>query len=281
MTYKTILVHLDCSSRSNERLDLGFSLAASQDAHLVGYFALSATQIPGYVRAAAGPIIEETERHLRKESAESVEAAFRAAMARNPGVKTEWRVSLGDALDPVRLSARCADLVVLGQRPPAEEDDSGLAPDFIPGLLLSAGRPLLIVPNAGRYPSVGKRALVAWNGGREAARAVVDALPLLRHSESVQVVVFESGKGGGDHGEVAGADISLYLARHGVKVTAAQQQRSAGVDIGAQILSRAADLDADLLVMGGYGHSRWREFLMGGATRTVLESMTLPVLMSH
>jgi nucleotide-binding universal stress UspA family protein len=280
MSYKTILVHLDCSSRSKERLDLSFSLAASQGAHLVGHFALSAMQIPGYVRAAAGPMIEDTERQLRKDAAESAEAAFRAAMARNPGVKTEWRVSLVDALEPVRMSARCADLVVMGQRPPAEEDDSGLAPYCIPEVLLTAGRPLLIVPHAGSYPSIGRRALVAWNGGREAARAVVDALPLLRQAESVQLVAFGPGKGGDEHGEVPCADISLYLARHGVNVTVAQQRRE-GVDVGAQILSRAADLEADLLVMGGYGHPRWREFVMGGATRTILKSMTLPVLMSH
>jgi len=108
---------------------------------------------------------------------------------------------------------------------------------------------------------------------------VTDALPLLERSSLVEVVAFDPGRGG-EHGELPGADIGLYLARHGVKVTAARQLGT-GLDVGSQILSRAADMDADLIVMGAYGHSRTRELVLGGATRTLLESMTVPVLMSH
>jgi nucleotide-binding universal stress UspA family protein len=200
-------------------------------------------------------------------------------MARNPGVKSEWRASSRDALGAALLSARYADIVIAGQRPPSKEDDTAIARDFCEELVLAAGRPVLFVPYAGRFASFGKRVLVAWNASRESARAVTDALPILQRAETVQVVAFEPVQGG-DHGDIPGADISLYLARHGVKVTAAQQ-RSEGVDVGSQVLSRAADLDADLIVMGAYGHSRLREIVLGGVTRTILESMTVPTLMSH
>jgi nucleotide-binding universal stress UspA family protein len=134
-----------------------------------------------------------------------------------------------------------------------------------------------MVPYAGRFPDAGQRVLVAWNASREAARAVTDALPLLSRAERVEVVAFDST---GDHGEVPGADIALFLSRHGVKASAARQS-APGVDVGSQILSRAADVDADLIVMGAYGHSRLRELALGGATRSMLDAMTVPVLMAH
>jgi nucleotide-binding universal stress UspA family protein len=121
--------------------------------------------------------------------------------------------------------------------------------------------------------------LVAWNASPEASRAVSDALPLLARAERVNVVVFAAGPAG-DHGEEPGADAALYLARHGVKA-AVSRYGSPGLDIGSQILSRAADMTVDLIVMGAYGHSRIRELVLGGATRTMLESMTAPVLMSR
>jgi nucleotide-binding universal stress UspA family protein len=164
--------------------------------------------------------------------------------------------------------------VLAAQPEPGDLLATALAGD----LVLSVGRPVLFVPYAGRFPATGKRVLVAWNASREAARAVSDALPLLARAESFEVVAFEPRPG--DHGEVPGADIALYLARHGVKATAARQS-APEIDIGAQILSRAADTGADLIVMGGYGHSRLRELVLGGVTRSMLEAMTVPVLMSH
>jgi len=278
MEYKTILVHLDRGARSRARLDLGFALADACGAHLVGLYALSAAQMPSYVRAEASRIIIEAEEKNRGEAQAAAEAMFRAAAQRNGGVKSEWRASKRDALAAVRLSARYADLVVAGQREP--EDDSGLAPDFTEELVLSTGRPVLFMPYAGKFERLCRRVLVAWNAGREAARAVTDALPLLARAEKVEVVAFSPEKGGADHGDVPGADIGLFLARHGVKVTVAAQYGE-DLHIGEQILSRAADFGADLIVMGAYGHSRMRQIVLGGATRTLLEAMTAPVLMSH
>jgi nucleotide-binding universal stress UspA family protein len=272
MSYKTILVHLDETARCAERLQLASTLAARFDAHLVGLFALGAARIPSYALAEAGPLMRDIEERHRGEAARRAEEAFRKAERRGGG-KSEWRLSKEDAAAAVRLSARYADLVVLGQ----PEPDENLARGFVEEVILTAGRPALIVPYAGRFADAGKRVLVAWNAGREAARAVTEALPLLSKAETVEVVAFGEG---GDHGDVPGADLALFLARHGVKATAARQH-APGVDVGNQILSRAADVNADLIVMGAYGHSRWRELALGGATRSVLDAMTVPVLMAH
>lgn len=279
MDYKTILVHLDRGARRSERLELALTLAERYDAHLVGLFALSAVRMPSYVRADASATLIAAQNRQRTEDAREAEAAFRAAAARHGGVKAEWRVSDADALDAVRLNARYSDLVVAGQREREAEGEAGIAPEFVDELVLSCGRPVLLVPYGGRFPDAGKRALVAWNASSEAARAIADALPLLARAQRVNVIVFETGKPG-DHGEEPGADAALYLARHGVKATVSRYG-SPDVDVGSQILSRAADMSADLIVMGAYGHSRMRELVLGGVSRTILESMTAPVLMSR
>jgi nucleotide-binding universal stress UspA family protein len=280
MSYKTILVHLDRGARRGERLEVAFRLAEKFDANLVGLFAMSAARIPSLALAEAGPIVVEAENRQRSEAARQAEQELRTGLARHSGLRGEWRASAQDALGAVRLHARYADLVVVGQARPSGDDGDGLLPGFADELVLTAGRPVLLVPYAGRFPVVGDRILVAWNAGREAARAVTDALPLLTRAVEVQVAAFDPDRGGADHGEEPGADIGLYLARHGVKVTVARQV-GAGLNVGEQILSRAADISADLIVMGAYGHSRTRELILGGATRTLLESMTVPVLMSH
>lgn len=280
MDYKTILVHLDQGARTSARIEVAFNLAAAFEAHLVGLFALSAARIPAYALAEAGTPFLEATRRYRSEAAHRVKAAFDAAAAKSVSVKSEWRVSEEDALEAMRVNARYADLAIVGQRERGAEHDDGLVPQFVAEFVLSAGRPVLVVPYAGRFAQIGRRVLIAWNAGQEAARAVADALPLLSRAEAVKVMVFDPDKGGADHGEIPGADIALYLARHGVEVTVAQQRCGSEV-VGEQILSRAADMDADQIVMGAYGHSRVRELVLGGATRTLLESMTVPVLMSH
>jgi nucleotide-binding universal stress UspA family protein len=272
MAYKTLVVHLDAAARRAERLELACSLAAGYDAHLVGLFALAPVQLP-FAFGNAGAVIA-AEQRWRDALAER---ELNAAASRHGVAKLEWRTGL-DAASAVCASARYADLVIIGQREPgAAAREAVLPAQFVEETVLRAGRPVLIVPYAGRISRLGARVLVAWDASREAARAVTDALPLLQGAQSVEVVAFDPQPGA--HGAQPGADIALYLARHRVKVTAAEQH--AGVEVGGQILSRAADHDVDLIVMGAYGHSRARELVMGGATRTLLASMTVPVLMSH
>ena len=143
---------------------------------------------------------------------------------------------------------------------------------------MAAGRPALVVPYIGAGKTIGARPMVAWDGGREAARAVNDAMPMLERAKSVVVLTVNPKKR--DHGQEPGADIALHLARHGIKVEA-QHLEVRDMSVADTILSRMADQGIDLLVMGAYGHSRIREWVMGGTTRQIFANMTVPVLMSH
>ncbi len=277
MSYKTILVHLDAAKSLATRLDLALQVARKFDAHLVGLYALTVVPTPSYAIAEAGELAAAN----RKASAEleqRARAAWDAAVRRAGWQKTEWRSSADDALATVTLHARYADLIVVGQKEP--DDASGVSGEFAHRLPLAAGRPVLFVPYASEKRPVGERVIVAWDAGRESARAVVDALPFLAAAREVKIATFNAGRAGDRHGEAPGADVGLFLARHDVKVSVARFQ-SENRDIGNQLLSRAADLGSDLIVMGAYGHSRLAELVLGGATRTILESMTVPVLMSH
>jgi len=177
------------------------------------------------------------------------------------------------------LHARYVDLTILGQLNP-DRGDANLIRPRPEHVTLASGRPVLVVPYTGHFETLGRRVLIGWNATREATRAVNDAMPLLMAADVVTVLTIDAREGPDAHGELPGADISLHLARHGVKTTI-ECTVSAGIQAGEVLLSRAADLGADLLVIGAYGHSRVRELLLGGATRSILQSMTLPVLMSH
>jgi len=277
MTYKTILVHLDGRARNAERLDFAFGIAAMFEGHLVGLYAPGVARIPSYALAEAGPTLRELVERRRAEAVRQAQKEFRDAAARRGDAGAEWRISEADPAAAVALNARYADLVIAAQPEPQDEPGvRSLAEEFV----LSAGRPVLYLPYAGRFTTVGERVMIAWDAGRESARAVSDALPLLKRAGHVHVVAFRPERSDAAHGEEPGADIAQYLARHGVKVTVSRYD-APDVDVGNQLLSRAFDLSVDLIVMGAWGHSRLREFVLGGVTRTLLESMTVPVLMSH
>jgi nucleotide-binding universal stress UspA family protein len=276
MSYKTILVHIDPGKHCSARVDVAIRLARQHDAHLVALHALAPFEPPGYVLAEMGPAIIDAQRTVAANEMARAEAEFARQVSAAGLRNVEWRTAIDDQVDAMTLHARYADLLVIGQTDAA--DGSHVPADFPQRLVLAAGRPVLILPSAGSFASVGKRILVAWNPSREATRAVTDAIPLLQMADTVHVMAVNPKAG--EHGAVAGADIGLYLARHGVRVEV-KSDHGAEIDVGNELLSRAADLDADLIVMGGYGHSRLKEWVLGGATRTILASMTAPVLMSH
>ena len=275
MTYKTILVHVDIGAGAGDRVEIAARLAETFDAHLVGVHALTQFRLQGAIYAQAASIIDEAIKRAAKESAERSEAAFREGVGRTGCKKVEWRASARDASLVLPLHARYADLMVIGQ---AGREDTGVAQDLPDHLALTGGRPMLVVPHAGKMETLGTRVLVTWNASRESTRAVTDALPMLQRAKHVHVVSFTPDEA--DHGDQPGADIGLWLARHGVKVDVSRQTVP-NHDIGAQILSRVADLGVDMIVSGAYGHSRIRELMLGGVTKLLLESMTVPVLMSH
>jgi nucleotide-binding universal stress UspA family protein len=276
VSYKTIIVHLDAGQRRKERLDLAYAVAETYDAHLVGLFALEPLLVPAAPEAE--PAILELELRNREDAAKRARAEFEDKLRKENYPKSEWRATLDDGFRALRFHARYADLVIMGQ--PEPEDAGGVPQWFAHELVLSAGKPILYIPYAGHFENVGKRIFIPWNASREASRAVWDGLPFLADAEDAEVVTFDPDKLGlGDDG-MPDPDIAADLARHGARVTVGTQP-SAGVDIGSLILSRAADMAADLVVMGAYGHSRVRELVLGGATRAMFKSMTVPTLMSH
>jgi nucleotide-binding universal stress UspA family protein len=277
MDYKTILVHLDAGRTMAQRLDLALALARRHDAHLVCLYALSAAPVTSHA-VEAGEIFRQAQHKAQAEMLAKARASYDDCVRRAGYGKVEWRASADDALGVVALHARYADLVIIGQK--NEEWPSGVGKEFEERLVLACGRPVLVVPYAHDGRAVGETVVVAWNASREATRAVSDALPLLAHAKQVHVIAFNPNRARGAHGEVPGGDIALHLARHGVKVTVSSQEAS-DIDVGNLLLSRAFDHSADLIVMGAYGHSRLQELVMGGVTRTLLQSMTVPVLMSH
>jgi nucleotide-binding universal stress UspA family protein len=281
MSYKDLLVVLDCATDTQGRIELAAGLAERFSAHLVGLYAVPSPELPRRAGYADLAVLEPVYREWRERSlaqADATRAAFEHAAGLR-GISREWRAAAeGRDADP-SIHARYADLAILGQRDP-DDDEMALVRPRPERVALASGRPILVIPYAGRFATVGHSVLVAWNAGREAARAVADALPLLIAADIVTVLAVDPETGTGGDGDIPGADIALHLARHGIK---AQSERTVSAEIptGELLLSRAADLGADLLVMGAYGHSRARELLLGGATRSILASMTIPVLMSH
>lgn len=274
MTYKDILVHVDDHPRARVRLELAAGLAARFQAHLITLNVRDQELLSAHLTAQFGGDLNQIRAAGDAEAAGRTKAMV-DAFACDAGVTREWRDVTGPMAETVALHARYADLAVIGQAE-AEDDTPRMADE----LIMAVGRPVLVVPFAGRFPTLGRRVMVAWNGGREATRAVHDAMPLLAAAQTVHVIAINPSHGMAGHGDIPGADICLHLSRHGVNAVC-EHVASDDLNVGEMLLSRAADEDVDLLVMGGYGRSRLREMVLGGATRHMLESMTVPVLFSH
>ena len=278
MSYQTIVVHLDCGKCRSERLDLAVRVAAEFDARLVGLFALDL--YAGMPAAAdAGSILVEAELQRREACLSEAQAEFMEKCAAL-SVNAEWQFSEDDAAKEVALAACCADLVIIGQTHPATRANDGVSASFAADVVLTAGKPVLIVPHTGHFDGIGKRTLVAWNAAPESRRAMMDALPVLERSEAVEVVSFEEG---GDHLDPDENDrlaVHAYLHDHGVNATVTRHS-SEDFPPGELILSQALDDHADCIVMGANGEPREKGAMLGSATRTVMNFMTVPVIMSH
>ena len=277
MAYKDLLVHVDDSPQCAARLGVATALAGRFDAHLAGLAVDPGLAMPIMADAAVSTELLEALEADRAARLEVAEKAFADAMEAS-GIAGEWRVEAGEPVSRIALHARHADLVVVGQQ--GGEGGLEVLGGLADALVMTCGRPVIVVPYIGAPETLASRVMVAWDGGRESVRAVNDALPLLAGAESVEVVSVNPEERSAKHGDIPGADICLHLARHGVNAQA-QHIAASDVDVGNLLLSRVADVGADLLVMGAYGHSRWREIVLGGATQQVLSEMTVPVLMSH
>ena len=257
--------------------DYAISLADAFEAHLLGVAFSFEPVIPGMVMGGIPPQFIDSQRAESDKKARTAVARFEKA-AKQAGVSVETRIissSISGAADQFGQLARRFDLVVVGQ----PEGDKA-APDEVvdEGVLFESGRPVIFVPFIQKIGLKLDRVMVCWDGSRAATRAVADSIPLLQKAKTVEIVLVAAKGFKAD--EAPGVDLAKHLARHGLQVTL-KRITSPEIDVASTILSYAADSSADMIVMGGYGHSRLREFVLGGVTRSILETMTVPALMSH
>jgi nucleotide-binding universal stress UspA family protein len=293
MPLSDLLVCFDRTDAGYTRLELAFNLARLNQAHLAGAYVIPETHASsaGAIGFGLGPPAGMTgvgdegvssggmvSGVLREaEAAESMEQHFKSKL-RLHAIEGEWHLLVdGDTAELIEL-AKSADLTIAGQRPPNSEADG--ASRFRPeDIVVASGGPVLIVPYAGAFETVGKRILIAWDGTREANRALHDALPLFTDAEATVVFVGTHERDLAQHRPSLDRVVH-HLQHHGITARPEETLRG-GLAVSDVLLSRAADLGADLLVSGGYHHSQLREAFLGGVSRELLQHMTVPVLMSH
>ena len=286
--YRQVLAHVSDSEQSNKVLNCAARVAVALGASLRAVHAMAPLHLGAYLSpetaAAAAELNADAERRRTERARDRVVEAARAN-----GMNIHFESPGGDPVEAMSARSRVADLVVLGQ--PADDDIDGPPRRFVSHLLVAAGCPVLFVPDAGPFTECGTRVLVAWSPTKESARALRDALPLLQRATAVEVLRFGTTPPGAEDPLIG---VAAYLRAHGISATCGAKpirEVSFGermlnptlvdASIAELLLSHAADMDADLIVMGGYGHTRTYELVLGGVTRTLLGSMTMPVLMSH
>ncbi len=279
MDYQSFLVHIDDSDQSDQRLNLAARLARRFDAELAGAYLVPTRELTPFTSAMLPDAVVE---HRLRDSGDAqarAEARFRAAADGEGLVDVDWSAPAGRPIDAAISHARYSDIAILGQPLPAD-DHAAFANDLVRSVLMAAGRPVLIVPHFGEFASIGETVLIAWKETRESARAVADALPFLKQARKVVVMSISAPHDQSVRETLADAGIAAFLARHGIGAEV-RHEVAEDIDAGNLLLSRAADLGADLIVMGAYSRPRLSEFVLGGVTRVMLQAMTVPVLMSH
>lgn len=281
MAFKTLLVHAWDEQSAGDIAEAAVTLVKGEPtAHIIGLYVIPGMlTYPGMTVGVTSDILDSHQQQYQ-EFARRIENAFERA-AGGGNVTVEWRIdesSVPSVAGTVIQHSRAADLVVIDR--PDESDLDFDRRAFAGRMLVESGRPILIVPRTRSFKSMGESVLLAWNGSKESARAAFDALPLLKKAKSTSVVCVDPAQDADQDAPCAGTEIAAALARHGVKTETVRDVAS-GTSAGQVLLDRCADIGCDMIVMGGYGHSRFRELLLGGVTRHVLDHMRVPVLMSH
>jgi len=278
MSLRTVLVHVDDSERSAARAALAAAVAAGFHAELVGVYLVPGNAMSPSVAALLPADVVNATLRRDGDAQHAAEQLFRDAAARS-GVAAQWRAPAGPPLEAAVAHARGGDLFVMGQAEPGDSDQR-FDGELLTTTILTSGRPVLVVPYTGAAATTGTHVLVAWDGGREAARAVADAMPFLERARQVTLMAARPAATDRSEDDAALAQGIAYLRAHDV-AAGVSIEGDAETGVGERLLSRAADLGADLVVMGAYAHPRLRSIVLGGVTRTMLRAMTVPVLMSH
>lgn len=276
MSFKEILLHVDATDSCVDRLTCAIELARAHEAHLVGLYAVEIPALPGYVQPALSSDILQMYRQPYFEQAQIAKVHFEA-MTNAAGISAQWRCVEDNAAQAMAAHGRYTDLVMLGQ---ATGDVRGPADYLVERVILDSPKPVLVIPCTTVKATIGTRIVVAWNGSREAVRAIDAAMPLLVAAREVDVVAVNSQTKSAEQAPIPAADICHHLARHDIK---AEARELLGTDREAAeiILKWAGDQGSDLLVMGAYGHWRISEIMLGSMTGRVLNSAAIPVLLAH
>lgn len=278
MTPKDLVVFLEPHPSRSQRLAYAAALAKRWQAHLIATFVTQPLALDPHAGFAVGTAISDMLAKYRAGTAAAL-AQARAEfdrLADRRSFTSEWRVSDNETGEVLMLHARHACLTILG--PPARQSAATTTLGLSERMIFASGRPCLLVPNGWPAERIGGHVVVGWNGGREATRAIADAMPLLAAAETVHLIVVPDARIHALYGEDPGADMAAHLARQGVSVVLEQ---CPGEDAGTVLLDRCAEVDADMLVVGAMGRSRISEFVLGGATRTILSQAEIPVLLSR
>jgi len=274
---KDLIVNVTAGDGPDVAGPYAISIAETFDAHVAAIAFAYEPVIPPTIMGGIPASLIESQRAENEKAATDALAGFDEG-ARRAGVSFESRImgaSVAGASESFGAMARRFDLSVIAQ---AEPDKVAPEELIVEGALFGSGRPVVVVPYIQKTGLKLDRVMVCWDASRNAARAVADAMPLLALAKAIDVVIVASERPKSD--EIAGADIGQHLARHGLMVEV-KRIVATDTDVANTLLSHAADTAADFIVMGGYGHSRLREFILGGVTRGILASMTVPALMSH
>ena len=274
---RTILLHQDASDESARRVHLAHRLAAAHDAQLEVLYAITPALLQYPMATSNDSQIAAMLALADAETRELAKAAFEREVRSAGYTGVTWNEGNDDPLSAFKVHAFASDLLVLAQIEPDNRLQAQVPVDFVPTVLIETGKPAVVLPAGFKADRIGGTVLIAWKPTASSARAVSAALPLLRLAERVHVATWEDAH---DLDRNNPLPIERYLQRHGITVTVHQGGRPSG-DTGELLLALAADVHADLLVMGCYGHSRMREWILGGVTRSVLRAATLPLLMAH
>lgn len=281
MSWKDVLVIVSEAEADEPALALGEALAKQADkCHLAAAFL---TPLPDEPLAYEPTVVAGVWAELLGRARADAEAERKKVEARlgRSGVPCELRNAEALSRDLGRVAAvhaRYADVAVLTR--PTEGPGADLREEIIEGVLFHSGRPAMIAPPGWTGPSIGKRVVVAWDASREATRALSEADDILESAEAVTVITVDAKPKMFGHGDQPGANIAAHLQRRGLPATV-RNVDSMGRSASLAILEEATRLNADLVVMGGYAHSRLRELVFGGATRELLRAATVPILMAH
>lgn len=273
-----IAVHLRDDPQCERRIDTAFALARAHQATVIGVCPMD--NALGHYHTTVLP--QEARAWLANQSRDGCEQASQLFLdkAAQAEVKTELRQPKGIAEEMLSLHARFCDLLIMSKSTEGEESQA-LGPNLLVTTIMGAGRPVLVLPNYTPMDTIGKRVLYCWDQKRESARAFTDATPFLQNCESLTVLEIDRNDQALTHNDIHEDDIIQYCVSRNYPTPTHLVKRSHTTPIGNVILNTASDIDADLIVMGAYGHSRLRQWILGGASRTMLSSLTVPVLMAQ